>query len=341
MSTKYHKTIFIGDVSGYLGELAKQYDANAWLLTQSNMHLFNKNHDQDVTIYTSLGDLSKDLDVVYKLLCSADVIFYRPPPGDWSDNKYIDIMNPTSSLRGLTETLLMLLPESVQIDGLSPMTPDMYDPRPLVDQRKTQEKQLWVAGCSISHGTGVDHNERYGHLLSQSLGLECSFLTRPGSAIDWAADQILRSDIRTNDIVVWGITSWARFTYIHQHQLLKGVTTSTFRAYPEYLDIVDLDQLTSQQTFYHHYYCIQQIKNYCEKVGARLLLVGLLLDNYGLLAFLRSQKNYIPISYQPVYENSNLKLSFEDIGSDNQHPGPKQHIIYKNAILNFLNSHQA
>jgi hypothetical protein len=329
-----HKlVIFLGDVFEYLSVLAKNYDDSAWLLTKNNYHRLDKElFDRDITVYTSVGDLPKDLNIVKNILSKADIIYYRPP-NEWSDKKIVDIIDPCDSIQGVTETIMLMLPKTVQIDGFTAFSPLSYDPITLSDQRKTNEKQLWISGCSISHGVGVQPEERYGNLLAKTLNMECSFLTRPGSSIDWAADQILRSDIRKNDIVVWGITSWNRITYIHNHKLLHGVTAKTFDIFPEYNKFLKTFDLLSTQTFYKHFYAIEQVKNYCNKIGANLFLVGILLYPFSLLGFLKSQDNYIHIPYKL---DSSLVQQFEDLGTDNSHPGPMQHNQYKDTILKHI-----
>lgn len=334
-------TIFLGDINSYLGMLAKKHDPSAWLLDHNSLTKFAESREKskDVTVYTSLGDLPKDILHVMNILQQADIIVYCPPT-QWSDKKTLDILDPTASIHGLTETLLMMLPSSVQIRSFKPFSPDDLDPNPLVDVRKTQDPQLWIAGCSVSHGVGVDADQRYGALLAEELGLECSFLTRGGSAIDWSADQILRSDIRAGDIVVWGLTNWNRITYIHNHKLLKGVVINTYDDYPEYHNIVSMENLFLDQTFYQHFYSIKQVINYCNKIGSKLFLAPMVNGNYSLLSFLYQEKNYIHIPHQLQYKNNTLYEKYEDLGSDHLHPGPKQHLIYKNIILNFINQNK-
>lgn len=327
-------TIFFGDVGEYLSVLAKNHDSSAWLLDKNNYTSFVGGTNN--TVYTSLGDLPKNLMIVLDILKYADIIFYCPPD-QWAGNKNLDITDPTKNIQGLTETLLLFVCGSVTVHGADNVLLLKTDPIPLVDNRKTDDPQLWISGCSISHGIGVDNKQRYGELLSQEINLPVSFLTRPGSAIDWAADQILRSDIRSGDTVVWGITNWNRLTYVHQNQLLSGVTSMCYKTYPEYHQIVSIDNLFSHQTFYKHFYSIKQVINYCKTINIKLYLVGLLQGNYALLPFFKSQKNYIHIPYTLHYNNSVLQQSFIDIGSDLIHPGPKQHLEYKNIILNSIN----
>lgn len=332
-------TIFLGDVHDYLGHIAKRHDPSAYLLDKSNYQRFlDEQPSGDQTIYTSLGDLPKNHMTVYDILCQADVVFYQPPI-KWSDGKEFNVVDPNSSLQGSTEMLLSLLPETIKIHGFNASMSGIKDPIPLVDSRKTNDQQMWIAGCSISHGIGVAPGARYGDLLSTDLDMPCSFLTRPGSAIDWASDQIVRSDIRPGDLVIWGLTGWTRMTYVHDHHLLRGLNITSYDVHPEYHDIISIDNLLSEQTFYTHFYAIKRANNFCEKIGATLLLIGLLQDNYNLLGFLKSQKNYIHVPYHLEYNGSTLIQVFEDLGEDDMHPGPRQHQIYKSLILNHIKSH--
>lgn len=327
------KTVFLGDVSDYLSHQAKRYHADAWLMTEHNCQQF-VTAGTDITVYTSLGDLSKDLNTVFDVLNLASTVIYCPPD-TWSDQQTVDCSDPCSSMQGLTETVLLMLSKKVQVLGLELCAP-IPDPVLLADQRQTDCSQMWVAGCSISHGVGVASDQRYGALLAKELAMSCSFLTRPGSAIDWAADQILRSDIRKGDLVVWGITSLHRITYIHQHKLLNGINIQSYRAFPDYAQIVSPNTLTSHQTYYHHLYAIKQVQNFCRIAGANLVLVGLMPNNHALLKFLKSQHNYIDIPYKSTFQNNTFISEFLDTGTDDKHPGVQQHQSYKNCILDHI-----
>ena len=325
--------IFFGDVQDNLSEAAKKYDPSAWLLDYSNYtKIINNEFDSNTTVYTSLGDLPKDLNIVWDILLKADTIFYCPPE-IWSDGNTVDIINPGESAEGLSQILLCLLPDNIQVNNLSHI---MKDPNPLVDIRKIESNQMWIAGCSISHGVGVSHHERYGQLLANELNMSCSFLTRSGSSIDWAADQILRSDIRQDDLVIFGVTDPQRFTYMHDNQLLAGVTVGAYTAHPEYKKIIDPKNLFSHQTIYTNLYAIHKVINYCKKIKAKLFLVGILGGSNGFLTFLKSQKNYIHIRYNINFKNSNLIASYIDLGTDGEHPGPVQHKQIKNQILTHI-----
>jgi hypothetical protein len=327
-------TLFVGDTCNFLAISAKKYSADAFLLDHSNYKLFfDTQITKDVTIYTSLGDLPKDLQIFINLCKLADQIFYCPP-NTWSDNSVLNDSDPSSSIQGFTEHLLQIVSLHTPVYGLE--IPLLQEPVPLVDNRKSISPQLWVAGCSISHGTGVLPNQRYGKLLSDNLDLECSFLTRPGAAIDWASDQIIRSDIKCGDTVVFGITTVQRLTYIDNKKLVVGVNHSTYNSNPSVEKILPIHNLLTENTFYQHVLSIERVINFCNKVGAKLLLVGILTNlNPNMLRFLKTKKNFCQIPYAL---NANNLLQFTDLGSDNSHPGPLQHQLYADTILKHLTS---
>ena len=327
-------TLFVGDVYESLSISAKKYSDDAFLIDHSNYKSFlDTPLTNDVTIFTSLGDLPKDLQIFINLCKLADQIFYCPPD-TWSDNSVLNDSDPSSSIQGSTEHVLQIVSLHTPVYGLE--IPPLKEPIPLVDIRRCIGPQLWIAGCSISHGTGVSLNQRYGKLLSDNLNLECSFLTRPGAAIDWASDQIIRSDIRAGDTVIFGITTVERLTYVNNKKLVVGVTHSTYDSFPSVEKILPIHNLLTENTFYQHLLSIERVINFCNKVDANLVLAGILTNcNPNMLRFLKNKKNFCQIPYAL---NVNNLTQFADLGSDNSHPGPLQHQLYANTILTHLTS---
>lgn len=322
-------TIVIGDVDESLAKHAKVYDPAAKLLDRSNYKQFLlEKRDRDTVVYTSLGDLPKNIEIVFHILQQANKIIYYNK-GQWSDQKQVDFHDPGSSIQGLTEIILSWLPDSIEIQNYCPVLRDVI---PLVDQRKSVKPQMWIVGCSISHGVGVNPNQRYGELLADELDLPCSFLTKPSSSIDWAASQILRSDIKKNDLVIWGLTNPERFSMIHDNQLLCITSNFAIRS-PQYKDIIDAKNLDSPDTIYKHYYAIQHVVHYCKKIKAKLILVGLMFGNYSLHRILKTYENYVAVPGHCKFTSYNIVTDFIDLGTDNQHPGPEQHKQYKTRIL--------
>lgn len=196
----------------------------------------------------------------------------------------------------------------------------------LIDHRCRDTRQLWIAGCSISHGTGVGHDQRYGYLLSKKLNLPVSFLTAQGSSPEWAADQLLRSDVRADDLIVWGLTYEGRAPWwLGEHDQLVHVTIGGLRTglYKDkiFFDVPEsvlLHLVSSDSRVYKSVTSVKQVANYCSKIGAKLLTIGLLSSD-AVTFLLNELPEFEPIKHLPQYL---------DLGNDNSHPGPLQHQFY-------------
>jgi hypothetical protein len=307
-------TIFVGDVTEYLAKAAKQSDPSAILITNSNY----KNL-QSGTYYTSLGDLTH-LTQFAEILRQADTVIYMPPD-KWTDD----------NLKNWTEEYLTKFFTRTVVKNFIPKskinTKIVLD---LADVRKSASKQLWIAGCSISYGTGIDKQLRYGQLLAEELNLPVSFLTVPGSSVCWAADQILRSDLRAGDIVVWGLTAPTRFPYFDGHKI-EHVHPGTYVNDPKFNTIVNIEQLDSTDTLYRQVISIFQVINFCRQLNVKLIIAALL--DTELSTYLLDQKCFVML--HGLYGVTNLD-KFLDVGWDNMHPGVLTHRFYADEILKKL-----
>ena len=199
----------------------------------------------------------------------------------------------------------------------------------LVDSRKTQDKQLWICGCSTTYGAYVEKSERYGEIISKELGLQASWLAHPGSSIEWAADQILRSDIRPGDTLIWGITDFIRFPYYKDDSsVIEHVHTEYYSLHPEFNKIIEIDRLLDQNLIYRGLTNIYQVINFCKKLKINFVLAGIHV-NYSVINYFLDVPNFIYLQNDPTAE-------FLDFGYDGIHPGPKTHRWYADEILNFL-----
>lgn len=313
-------TLFVGDCNESLCQTAKQFDSEAVLIDQSNFTNFT-NSTSGFTGYTSLADLPKDLSVFYDLLNCADEIVYCPP-NSWSDQKTVNLEDPTNSIQGLTEYYLYVT--SKNKNNVVGLDLSNFDSTPYINlktDRPSNDRSLWVVGCSTTAGIGVDDNERYGVLLSKRLNLPVSFLADPGSSINWAADQILRSDIQEQDIVVWGLTSEDRMSFwnpstnklMHVHSHSKDVEQLklSYKTINQLL-VHETNLLSAIQKIY-------EVSNFCNKIKAKLLIFNIHSSNT-LNLHLNNVKEFL------VYLSTSNK--YIDVGNDNRHPGPKQHQAY-------------
>lgn len=312
-------TVYLGDSTPYLSRLVCDVDPTAKLITEANYKDISTG-----TYYTCIGDVG-GLPNLGEVLRCADQIVYAPPPnGRWTDEKH-----GVSGMKQWTEDYLRIFSFRTTVKNFSVAQPENKNKfLALADLRKGNNNQLWVAGCSISLGVGVDVNQRYGELLADSLDLPVSFLAKNGSSISWAADQILRSDIRKGDLLVWGLTNTQRVPWVNNgsiHHVLVG----------SYLQNVDLNQqlgidyLDSEDLLYRSTIAVFQVINYCKKIGVNLLLVSMI-NNGTWVEYLRDCS--ILLQLCGLWGRTPNDL-FLDQGDDGWHPGPATHKFYANEIL--------
>ena len=311
-------TVYLGDVSEYLSQQARADDPNSQLITQKNYKDLAPG-----TYYTSLGDLG-DITHLADVLRSADRVVYSPPP----DNHWSDSVNGKSAMKKWLEDYLAIFRLYNQVDNFSVEAPgDKSEMLQLSDTRKTNDQQLWIAGCSFSHGIGVEPDQRYGHLLSNQLNLPVSFLTAPGSSVVWAADQILRSDIRENDLVIWGVTTLPRIPHFYKGKL-SNVRASTYTR-KIFGQELDFNYFISEDVTYRSVVSMFQVINYCKKINAKLLLVSML-DDGTLLNYIKDETVDCLMLYKLWGRED---LAWPDMAHDLEHPGPITHQFYSDAII--------
>jgi hypothetical protein len=313
-------TVYVGDVGEYLSTLCHSVDPDAKLITHKNFANLVPG-----TYYTSIADLNTLLNFS-AVLRQADKIVYAPPT-QWSDQH-----KKTSKMQHWTEDYLDVFRFKCQVENFEPrrVQIDKDVVLNLVDQRRSQHTQLWIAGCSFSHGIGVTEQTRYGQLLANQLNIPASFLTCPESSIVWAADQILRSDIRSGDIVVWGITSWSRTPFFIDN-VLSHVTANSLAEHSTHHTLINADTLDSDHLFYQSLISIFQVITFCQQIDAKLVIASLLDDC--ISEHLKDQSNFIMLFKLWGREYGQL---FADLGSNGFHPGPITHQFYADQIYKKL-----
>ena len=303
-------TVFVGDIDSSVAEAAKMFNPTAFLISGSNYKQFlNTIYTTDITVYTSFSDLPKinnDSCIFFEILNKADCIFYKAPPL-WSDDfgKF-----SWESNKRITEWFLYCINlEKNNVHGLDLSEYQNTKYLNLNSIRDTDSPVLWISGCSISHGEGVNTSEKYGELLSSSLNLPVAYLTKGGSSLKWQSDQILRSDIRKDDIVVWGLTQEVRTV-----KVVNGVVSLE----------KDPDIRLSELRLYDAVTEVHQVVNFCRKIQCRLILLPLISSEaLNLLLVHLAEYTHLP------YRTKTL-----DYGTDNLHPGPKTHQWYAKYALN-------
>jgi len=328
MIAKDKLTVFVGDIDDELATSAKLHDSAAYLVDFAN---YNKQHTG--TCYTSIADLPGLVEFSAILRQASTIIYVQPEK--WNNNE----TNKYSS-KYWTEYYLNVFSLDKTKEVINFSESIKYQPTNLsimlnlLDSRKDELSQiLWVAGCSVTYGVGVTTEQRYGNLLAKQLNLPLRTLGRESSSISYAADQILRSDIKQGDTVVWGITNQLRITYYDPANLeLTHITTSNYIKDRALDKIIKLDFLDNPTLIYSAVIAIYQVINFCQKIGAKLLLAGLLVEPK-LAAYFINLPEYIHLYNFYGVTSSTL---FLDTGSDNIHPGPLTHQWYADKILNKL-----
>lgn len=239
---------------------------------------------------------------------------------------------PTEDMSETNYDLLYLLNRSNKvIDKVSENSLDcMYQRlnyKSLSIERPNKNTTLWISGCSVSHGTGVSPHEVYGELLSKKLKTQMVNLSECGKSLFWAVDRLLRADIRDGDTVVLGITNLARYEWADNWKL-----SAMPAVLPDKLEHIDLDYFDSPTNLLKSCHYIVHLINFCNKIGAKVIIANLL-DITVTPIFFKDYPGYVDFSDIGIVD-SNVK--FLDLGTDNKHPGPKQHKHYADKIYQRL-----
>lgn len=319
------KRLFLGDTTPYLAGIAHKNDSGSKLITQENLEDFL--NSPSGSFYSSLGDFF-DIDLFCQMLDLSDEINYCPPPdGKWSDlGKAPD---PRYNMETETQEHLYQWSYIKRKPVYGLQVPDFLDPvfdnTIHYNHRITNGQQIWAFGCSITVGIGVSENQRYANLVGESLGLPVNTIAYIGSSAKWASDQILSSDIKKNDIVIWGLTSLNRFGYFLHDKRYYHILPSFLDDYPLMKNLFEPDKMISPNVFYESFRSIMTADNFCNKIGAHLIILGVF-PRY-------SKQKEIKKNYQNFVATDR---SFLDHGSDGWHPGPRHHELYKNKVLDYI-----
>lgn len=330
------KIVVVGDTDESLADYAKQIYPDSVLDTS---------FESSSTIYTSLGD--SDLVTFVNLLLEADVIIYHNKDSDWSDTSIKDITEYILSrlskvflkdVKNLPNNGYRELIFIDQFDGqwvsqiFAGMKNNFLGP---MDSRKSDGPHLYIAGCSYAFGYDLpDQNLRYGQILSELQGLPPVFLTLHGTSIEWAADQILRSDIQSGDTLVWGLTSPSRFTWFlnnRQSSIVPnwrdlGWNFDVSKTESNHLDYM----LTHESRGYLACKYVSQIINICLKLNVKLVILESQIQATDfqtnlLNDFLSKTSCYLKLP-TPI-----------DCTQDKIHPGVKTHEQWAHIINDYLN----
>jgi len=194
---------------------------------------------------------------------------------------------------------------------------------------------LITVGCSYTVGEGVKNTERFGSILAKKLKLPETTLSKSGASMQWVADQLLRFDLKKNDIVVWGLTTSDRIEYFEDWKYKSNTITNCLTISKKHIDAVEQNDTLARlmQTFA----TVMQVQNFCNRVGAKLFIVNLLNVSW-LPPMIENQKDiqWLDLTVDSTIRKDTLVPQHIDYGTDDIHPGPIQHKIYAEKIYNLI-----
>lgn len=350
-----NKTVIVGDTDESLCFFAKQFDTSAKHYSSQT-----KNHPM---VYASIGDIT--LDEFLEILVNADNIVYHNKSGDWS----------SSQTKRLTEHIMYLLyingysnkitgfPAEAFVMDDNPLHVHLISPdiarhhvikkicnfseinfQGLVAHRKSLSTQIWIAGCSYAYGTGLENQSlRYGDLIGKKLKMPVTNLSLAGSSIDFSADQIIRSFLKKDDVIVWGLTGIGRYTWFFQN-CFETILPSYIKTLTDDRKKFLTDMYLDDARFYLAQRHITQVQHVCEKVGCHLVLLyheSLSLPDQisPMKEFLTQFPGFIDINQLMLEKFGSTVLDKKynlDIGSDNMHPGKRTHSEWAQMIVDFV-----
>ena len=279
-----------------------------------------------VDCYTTLEDLDIKLDKIPDLVNAVNKVCLID-----LDENFVNVVSDGSIYLYLN-FFRHLVPVESKVENFSwykKLNKDLFTN--LADTRKSNETNLWITGCSFTYGVGVEKEQRYASIIEKKLNLPTTMLVVPGSTIAWQADQLLQSDIRSGDMVLWGLTSFNRIN------IANGYSWDSYGIVDyincprkqQYWNIDYFNSLTQSTPYIKN---ILQVINLCKKINAELYLVNLLETTWVDFLF-NKEKNYLNLTTE---FNPDGTARYLDLGTDNMHPGPLQHQEYASKILTWM-----
>lgn len=271
---------------------------NSKLLDQVNIKLTSSEY------HTSLGDLTINelLSIVHKF----DSIEYV-------DTNFIsgeDITTDTLNFLSFINSRLHISNFSTNGDVLS------FAEHPDI-KSSFDTPTLWVYGCSHSHGTGLDSSSNtYGSHLAKELTLPLKLITKPGSSTHWSLRQLVNSNLKKDDIVVWQITSPYRLSFFNGKHVQEIVLSNSNNR-------TLIETYSDEQCFFLQLSYVNIGVQYLRSIGVKFIVLSV--DSRDM------EFNYGYSTYPEFYCATGFAV---DRGSDNLHFGLLSHKNLANALLN-------
>jgi len=318
-------TVIVGDNTKYLADHAHEIDPNAYLVEYSNLE-----HNHHGVVYTSIADVGVE-GLINLLFKATQIVYYSPNDDVWSDRADIDDRFSMAQTSYIYCKIISTIQKS-KFETLDTRSPVLDAPP--IKPRLSADSNLWIAGCSTTNGSGVTSDQVYWKSISDKLNIPTINLAQPKSSLQWQSDQLLRADLQQGDKVIWGLTYSNRFPWYTKADAVEHLTMNNFtRALTKQFKGI-VSQKTAEDNNWHYasMRSIRQVENFCKKLGVELLLVGIHAD-VEVCSVLCDQSNFVLIDEQC---GTKYDSHFLDLGTDNMHPGPLTHQMYREKVLDCI-----
>ena len=275
---------------------------NSTLLTSVNVPLDSNEY------HTSLGDMS-----------SSDLIKIS---NNFSTINFVDEMfDHSSDIYKETVILLNSLSQSKHVTNFKVGLPISFAD-PIVNNRPNGPA-LWVFGCSHSHGVGLRPGEKkFSEIVAESLNLPLMLISKPGSSLNWSTRNLMASDIKPNDVVIWQLTTPHRVSQYNGTNITEIVLAHSSNRY--LIEVFD-----DNQVFFNHISLLNFGTRYLRSMGVKFIIVSLLpkLEKF-FYDYLIEYSKYPEYCYTPGCQI--------DVSTDQMHPGPLSHKALAQRLLDHI-----
>ncbi len=226
-----------------------------------------------------------------------------------------------SDLWNETKLLLNYLSHQTVIKNFTKSQPETFVESDLLP-KVVHDRHLWVFGCSHSHGFGLTSlDQRYGSIVAKNLNLPVSFVTKPGSSLQWSLRHLVNSNINPNHVVIWQLTTPQRVT-LYNGEISETLLSSSRNRYLS-------DTFNEQQIFFHHCSLVNYGVNYLRALGVKFVMTSILNKSNLFYQYLDQYTKYPEYCHTPD--------AALDLGTDHLHVGPLSHQALAQRILDHIN----
>lgn len=297
-------------------------DNNVLLLDSGNLSRISSD-DSVVDVHTTVEDLGyQNIDVACQAAQTVTLVDIAPGTIAFSDSNFNSYGRLFYELyRNKHKVSNFGILEEIDLTHAVPMP-----------SRPTSAPMLWISGAGVTNGCDMPIGSRWGDLLAEKMGMPVVHLSHGHGSVAWTADQILRSDIDSADIVIWEVPESARVE-VSDGWNLQPITQQWYTSVASEQKYWAVEYFGSNAILNKSLHEIAQVINFCSKVGAKLYLLNLA-DSVWIPFMLRKHKNFIDCVKDLQIEKS--IVTYIDIGADESKPGPAQHSIFADQIFEFI-----